>query len=145
MAGVLPDRCLENGAKPRRKVFDLPVDICSNPNGHELSEVTKRMRSQIQVAKTSFLSRVTGPSLDRAQKRAAAPSCQVAPAKVVWHLIRTSPGHLPPDVFQACPTGRGRPVFLHHISSFHRFLKQHVFLMLGCFHSEHSVRPTQSM
>jgi len=90
--------------------------------GHDLWVVTKRTRSQIQVAEMSFLRRVAGLSLrDRVRSSDIMRELGVEPlllrierSQLRWfgHLIRMPPGRLPLEVFQARPTGRrprGRP------------------------------------
>ncbi|KAK3549306.1 hypothetical protein QTP70_034533, partial [Hemibagrus guttatus] len=90
--------------------------------GHELWVMTERVRSRIQVAEMSFLRRVVGCSLrDRVRSSATREELGVEPlllhierGQLRWlrHLFRMPPGHLPGEVFRACPTGkrpRGRP------------------------------------
>ncbi|KAK3512527.1 hypothetical protein QTP70_015639 [Hemibagrus guttatus] len=90
--------------------------------GHELWVMTKRVRSQIQAAKMSFLRRVAGRSLrDRVRSSVTWEELGVEPlllhierGQLRWlgHLFRMPPGRLPGEVFRACPTGkrpRGRP------------------------------------
>ncbi|KAK3513103.1 hypothetical protein QTP70_001397 [Hemibagrus guttatus] len=90
--------------------------------GHEVWVMTERVRSQIQVAKMSFLRRVAGCSLrDRVRSSVTREELGVQPlllhierGQLRWlgHLFRMPPGRLPGEVFRACPTGkrpRGRP------------------------------------
>ncbi|TWW81097.1 hypothetical protein D4764_01G0009120 [Takifugu flavidus] len=90
--------------------------------GHELWVMTKRIRSRVQVAEMSFLRRVAGLSLrDRVRSSAIREELGVEPlllrverSQIRWlgHLVRIPPGHLPGEVFRACPSGRrppGRP------------------------------------
>ncbi|KAK3524537.1 hypothetical protein QTP70_029847, partial [Hemibagrus guttatus] len=90
--------------------------------GHELWVMTERVRSRIQVAEMSFLHRVAGRSLrDRVRSSVTREELGVEPlllhierGQLRWlgHLFRMPPGHLPGEVFRACPTGkrpRGRP------------------------------------
>ncbi|KAK3525927.1 hypothetical protein QTP70_010995 [Hemibagrus guttatus] len=90
--------------------------------GHELWVMTERVRSRIQAAKMSFLRRVAGHSLrDRVRSSVTREELGVEPlllhierGQLRWlgHLFRMPPGHLPGEVFCACPTGkrpRGRP------------------------------------
>ncbi|KAK3506157.1 hypothetical protein QTP70_018390, partial [Hemibagrus guttatus] len=90
--------------------------------GHELWVMTERVRSRIQAAEISFLRRVAGHSLrDRVRSYVTREELGVEPlllhierGQLRWlgHLFRMPPGHLPGEVFRACPTGkrpRGRP------------------------------------
>ncbi|KAK3564250.1 hypothetical protein QTP86_011970 [Hemibagrus guttatus] len=90
--------------------------------GHELWVMTERVRSRIQAAEMSFLRRVAGSSLrDRVRSSVTREELGVEPlllhierGQLRWlgHLFRMPPGHLPGEVFRACPTGkrpRGRP------------------------------------
>ncbi|KAK3565584.1 hypothetical protein QTP86_012898 [Hemibagrus guttatus] len=90
--------------------------------GHELWVMTERVRSRIQAAEMSFLRRVAGHSLrDRVRSSVTREELGVEPlllhierGQLRWlgHLFRMPPGHLPGEVFWACPTGkrpRGRP------------------------------------
>ncbi|KAK3529813.1 hypothetical protein QTP86_006010 [Hemibagrus guttatus] len=90
--------------------------------GHELWVMTERVRSRIQAAEMSFLRRVAGRSLrDRVRSSVTREELGVEPLllhierrQLRWlgHLFRMPPGHLPGEVFRACPTGkrpRGRP------------------------------------
>ncbi|KAK0146650.1 putative uncharacterized transposon-derived protein F52C9.6 [Merluccius polli] len=90
--------------------------------GHELWVVTERTRSRVQAAEMSFLRRVAGLSLrDRVRSLVIREDLGVDPlllrverSQMRWlgHLVRMPPGHLPGEVFRACPTGRrprGRP------------------------------------
>ncbi|KAK3538092.1 hypothetical protein QTP70_029181, partial [Hemibagrus guttatus] len=90
--------------------------------GHELWVMTERVRSWIQAAEMSFLRRVVGRSLrDRVRSSVTWQELGVEPllldierGQLRWlgHLFRMPPGHLPGEVFRACPTGkrpRGRP------------------------------------
>ncbi|KAK3539668.1 hypothetical protein QTP70_011124 [Hemibagrus guttatus] len=90
--------------------------------GHELWVMTERVRSRIQAAEMSFLCRVAGRSLrDRVRSSVTREELRVEPlllhierGQLRWlgHLFRMPPGHLPGEVFRACPTGkrpRGRP------------------------------------
>ncbi|KAK3529557.1 hypothetical protein QTP70_031980, partial [Hemibagrus guttatus] len=90
--------------------------------GHELWVMTERVRSRIQAAEMSFLRRVAGRSLrDRVRSSVTREELRVEPlllhierGQLRWlgHLFRMPPGHLPGEVFWACPTGkrpRGRP------------------------------------
>ena len=90
--------------------------------GHEVWVVTERMRSQIQVAKMSFLQRQSGLSLSdrvrsldiRGELRLELLLLRIERSQLRWfgHLIRMPPGCLLVEVFEASPTGRrprGRP------------------------------------
>ncbi|KAK3506456.1 hypothetical protein QTP70_000619 [Hemibagrus guttatus] len=90
--------------------------------GHELWVMTESVRSRIQAAEMSFLSRVAGRSLrDRLRSSVTREELGVEPLllhierrQLRWlgHLFRMPPGRLPGEVFQACPNGkrpRGRP------------------------------------
>ncbi|KAK3524832.1 hypothetical protein QTP86_007573 [Hemibagrus guttatus] len=90
--------------------------------GHELWVMTERVRSRIQAAEMSFLRRVAGHSLrDRVRSSVTQEELGAEPlllhierGQLRWlgHLFRMPPGHLPGEVFRACPTGkrpRGRP------------------------------------
>ncbi|KAK3523485.1 hypothetical protein QTP86_033979, partial [Hemibagrus guttatus] len=90
--------------------------------GHELWVMTERVRSRIQVAEMSFLRRVAGCSLrDRVRSSVSREELGVEPlllhierGQLRWlgHLFRMPPGHLPGEVYRACPTGKrpqGRP------------------------------------
>ncbi|KAK3527289.1 hypothetical protein QTP86_018597 [Hemibagrus guttatus] len=90
--------------------------------GHELWVMTERVRSRIQAAEMSFLRRVAGRSLrDRVRSSVTREGLGVEPlllhierGQLRWlgHLFRMPPGHLPGEVFRACPTGKrpwGRP------------------------------------
>ncbi|KAK3573041.1 hypothetical protein QTP86_012223 [Hemibagrus guttatus] len=90
--------------------------------GHELWVMTERVRSRIQAAEMSFLRKVAGCSLrDRVRSSVTREELGVEPlllhierGQLRWlgHLFRMPPGHLPGEVFRACPTGkrpRGRP------------------------------------
>ncbi|TWW73461.1 hypothetical protein D4764_15G0008550 [Takifugu flavidus] len=90
--------------------------------GHELWVMTERTRSWVQAAEMSFLRRVAGLSLrDRVRSSAIQEELGVEPlllrferSQMRWlgHLVRMPPGHLPGEVFRACPSGRrppGRP------------------------------------
>ena len=90
--------------------------------GHDLWVMTKRIRSQKQAAEMSFLRRVAGCSLrDRVLSSVTREELGVEPLllhierhQLRWlgHLCRMPPGHLPWEVFLACPTGRrpqGKP------------------------------------
>ena len=84
--------------------------------------MTKRIIYRIQAAKMSFLCRVVGRSLrDRVRSSVTREELGVEPlllhserSQLRWlgHLYQMPPGHLPREVFLACPTGRrprGRP------------------------------------
>ncbi|KAK3519769.1 hypothetical protein QTP70_003908 [Hemibagrus guttatus] len=90
--------------------------------GHELWVMTERVRFRIQVAEMSFLRRVVGLSLrDRVRSSVTREELGVEPlllhverGQLRWlgHLFRMPPGHLPGEVFRACPTRKrpqGRP------------------------------------
>ncbi|KAK3521248.1 hypothetical protein QTP70_001543 [Hemibagrus guttatus] len=90
--------------------------------GHELWVMTERVRSWIQAAELSFLRRVAGCSLrDRVRSSVTREELGVEPlllhierGQLRWlgHLFRMPLGHLPGEVFRACPTGKrpqGRP------------------------------------
>ncbi|KAK3527104.1 hypothetical protein QTP86_010820 [Hemibagrus guttatus] len=90
--------------------------------GHELWVMTERIRSRIQAAEMSFLRRLAGHSLrDRVRSSVTREELGIEPlllhierGQLRWlgHLFRMPPGHLPGEVFRACPTGkrpRGRP------------------------------------
>ncbi|KAK3566846.1 hypothetical protein QTP86_004550 [Hemibagrus guttatus] len=90
--------------------------------GHELWVMTEKVRSRIQAAEMSFLRRVVGRSLrDRVRSSVTREELGVEPlllhierGQLRWlgHLFRMPPGHLPGEVFRACPTGKrpqGRP------------------------------------
>ncbi|KAK3565106.1 hypothetical protein QTP86_033155, partial [Hemibagrus guttatus] len=90
--------------------------------GHELWVMTERVRSRIQAAEMSFLRRVAGRSpRDRVRSSITREDLGVEPlllhierGQLRWlgHLFQMPPGHLPGEVFRACPTGkrpRGRP------------------------------------
>ncbi|KAK3549572.1 hypothetical protein QTP86_004974 [Hemibagrus guttatus] len=84
--------------------------------GHELWVMTERVRSRIQAAEMSFLRRVVGRSLrDRVRSSVTREELGVEPlllyierGQLRWlgHLFRMPPGHLPGEVFRACPTGK---------------------------------------
>ncbi|KAK3518448.1 hypothetical protein QTP70_000651 [Hemibagrus guttatus] len=90
--------------------------------GHELWVMTERIRSRIQAAEMSFLCRVAGHSLrDRVRSSVTREELGVellllhierGQLRLLGHLFRMPPGHLPGEVFGACPMGkrpRGRP------------------------------------
>ncbi|KAF7648904.1 hypothetical protein LDENG_00150410, partial [Lucifuga dentata] len=84
--------------------------------GHEFWVVTERIRSRIQAAEMKFLCRVSGFTLrDRVRSSDIWERFGVEPlllcierSQLRWfrHLVRMPSGHLPRDVFQACPTGK---------------------------------------
>ncbi|XP_051931184.1 uncharacterized protein LOC127607121 [Hippocampus zosterae] len=84
--------------------------------GHELWVVTERTRSRIQVAKMSFLRRVSGLSLrDKVRSSVIREGLRVEPllhhierSHMRWlaHVIRMPPERLPGEVLRTCPTGR---------------------------------------
>ena len=84
--------------------------------GHKLWVMTKRIRSWIQAAKTSFLRRVAGRSVrDRVKRSVTQEELGVEPLllhierrQLRWlgHLFRMPPECLPQEVFLACPAGR---------------------------------------
>ncbi|KAK3567087.1 hypothetical protein QTP86_009780 [Hemibagrus guttatus] len=84
--------------------------------GHELWVMTERVRSRIQAAEMSFLHRVAGRSLrDRVRSSVTREELGVEPlllhierGQFRWleHLFQMPPGHLPGEVFRACPTGK---------------------------------------
>ena len=105
--------------------LDLPVNLRSYPHlsysfGHDPNFMTERIRSWIQAAKMSFLCRVAECSLrDRVRSFVTQEEPSVEPpllhierSQQRWLLYRMPPGHLPREVFLACPAGRrrqGRP------------------------------------
>ena len=80
---------------------------------HRLWVVTERMRLRIQEAELSFLRRVAGLSLrDWMRSSVIWERLRVEPLlfhieRNHLHLVRMPLGHLPGEVFRACPTGRG--------------------------------------
>ena len=81
--------------------------------GHELWVVTERTRLRIQEAEMGFICRVSGLSLrDRVRSSVIREGFRVEllllcieRSQMRWlrHVVRMHPGHLPDEVFQACP------------------------------------------
>ena len=60
-AGIVPERCGEEGAEPEGKLsIDQSIYVPTLTCGHELWLATERRRSGIQAAEMSFLRRGLG-------------------------------------------------------------------------------------
>ncbi|KAK3517314.1 hypothetical protein QTP70_002959 [Hemibagrus guttatus] len=113
MRSVVVKKELSQKAKP--SIYQS-IYVPTITYGHELWVMTERVRSRIQAAEMSFLRRVAGRSLrDRVRSSVTWEELGVEPlllhierGQLRWlgHLFRMPPGHVPGEVFRACPTGK---------------------------------------
>lgn len=95
------------------KVPQIKVAYLTYPHLWSWNLNHDRTRSQIQAAKMSFLCRVAGLSLiDRLRTsvilrvRPLLHHIKRSLLRWLWLFFQMPPGHLPWEMFQACPTGR---------------------------------------
>ena len=106
----------EERAESEDKSLDRSVYVPTLTYGHKLWVMTKRIRSQIQAAKMSFLAGWRAAPLEigwgALSPRRSLEHIKRSQLRWLGHLYTCTPGHLPREVFLACPTGRrprGRP------------------------------------
>ncbi len=116
LALALPHRCDGRSAELKGQALYLPLSLHSFPHLWSWRVMTERIRSRTQAAEMGFLGRAAGVSLgDKVRCSVIHEELAVkllllyaerSQLKWIRHLVRTPPGRLPVEEFQACSAGR---------------------------------------